>query len=138
MRRHLAVFAVCALFGLHSATFADDGRIPTATLQQIGLGHMQALSDADGTQIRGMSSSDATALGLSTVSLLVLDPSTGSNVITVNGTNVRSSAENGGGTQASTQHVTGAGVALNVTTPSSNFTGVIVGGAGGTAHASGH
>ena len=56
---------------------AEDGRITRSTLDEIGLGGIQAVSDEEGSQIRG-ASSFAHASGQGVVSGLLVDPWTSS------------------------------------------------------------
>jgi len=141
MRRHLTVTGLCAALVLQSAmAWAGDQNVPTNTLQRLGLSGMQLLSDEEGMHIRGMSDGNAFARGISTVSLLVLDPDSGSHVSGIDGSNALATSVSGGGApaQAAIRHQSNVAVTLSVTTPTSFFTGTIIGGAGGTASASSH
>lgn len=88
----LALSAVPAL--------ADNGAVPQSTLQSVGLGQMQVLSDAEGMQIRGMSSFAAsTNVGVSSGTLL--DPLTGSSTTWSSARWSASGAANGGSNTSS-------------------------------------
>jgi hypothetical protein len=67
----LAVLVVCAV-----PTFAEE--VPDAMLSALGLGGMQVVSDAEGMQVRGMSSASQGDV-LSQFNLRLFDPSTGGN-----------------------------------------------------------
>ena len=64
MKNAVAVFAVL-LAGAMPA-LAEDGRVSGTTLSALGLDGMEVVSDADGMEVRGMSSS-ATAKSWSRV-----------------------------------------------------------------------
>jgi hypothetical protein len=87
------------------AAFAGDGNVPQANLASLGLSGMQTASDAQGMQVRGMSSSaQATSLGFA--SMFLYDPNTGSSF--VGGVNAfgRAADENAGSNAASSATLT--------------------------------
>ena len=120
-----------------SSAFAGDGFVPKSTLNALGLGGMERLSDEAGLEVRGMSS-NAKASGMSLVFGTLIDPHTGS---FVSGSSVdfsKATAENAGLNPLSTaaqNHASSLGLSLNVITGTSSFSGVIVGGAGGSSQA---
>ena len=131
--RHMRLsVAVCAMLVLQSASaFAEDGAVPAATLNELGLGGMEILSDNDGMQIRGQSGS-AFASGTSQVNVLLFNSSTGSIAFFGGATTAQAGAETAGGasSQATVNHATfGAAVLIP---PGA----IIIGGAGGSASAS--
>jgi hypothetical protein len=137
MKFTVTLAALSALF-LAGSTQADDGRIPQSTLASLGLGDMQVLSDDDGMAVRGMSGA-AAGWGTSVVMGLLLDPATSSFVI---GTDANSSGSSSTGHSKYGSYVyqtnhSSVELALVVSTPTSNFTGILIGGAGGSSSASG-
>ena len=54
MKSALALAVVMVLFA--APAFAGDGNVSQGTLSSLGLGDMQVVSDAEGMQVRGMSS----------------------------------------------------------------------------------
>ena len=133
MKLYLVLCAVCASLVLQSdSVFAGDGTVPAKTLYEFGLGDMELLSDQEGAQIRGRSA-NAFARGASTVSGILFDPATGSFVVGFDGNAVIASAESAGAhisIQSSTNHQSGVGLSLAITTsasirfPSSSWTPV--------------
>ena len=86
--------AVIALVA--NPVFADDGSIPRSTLAALGLVNMEIVSDNDGMDVRGLSSS-ASARGTSLVFGVLLDPATPGNFFVASDTNGSgATAENGG------------------------------------------
>ncbi|MGE3999537.1 MAG: hypothetical protein AB7I48_04920, partial [Planctomycetaceae bacterium] len=130
---------MAALFTLFvaGAARAEDGHVPQSTLASLGLGDMQVLSDNDGMAVRGMSG--ATAWGTSVVTGLLLDPDTKSFVIgtDANMSGSSSSAYSKHGSFAYQDNHSYVELALVVSTSTSNFTGLLIGGAGGNSAASG-
>ena len=59
MKSALAMAVVMVLCA--APAFAGDGNVPQGALSSLGLGDMQVLSDAEGMQVRGMSSSASTS-----------------------------------------------------------------------------
>ncbi len=71
----IALLAVGVLsFGV--SAHAEDGNVSDASLAAFGFDGMEKMSDADGLQVRGMSSS-AQSSSVSFASFLVFDPATG-------------------------------------------------------------
>ena len=54
MKSALAMVVVMLMFA--APAFAGDGNVSQGTLSSLGLGDMQTVSDAEGMQVRGMSS----------------------------------------------------------------------------------
>lgn len=130
--------AIAAAFSVNPVV-ADDGNVPQSVLADLGLAGMKTVSDAEGMQVRGMSS-NAMSMGLSLVTGLLIDPATKSFVFGVDANAAMASAENAGLQVLSTaRHIQASSVNLNltVTTNTSFFTGVLTGGAGGSGFASG-
>lgn len=98
MKSVLMVFAVLALA---APALAGDGQVAQSDLAAVGLGQMSVLSDAQGMQVRGMSSS-AEATGLLLGSGVLFDPSTGSSATASFSLFARGTAENAGLNQPST------------------------------------
>jgi hypothetical protein len=65
MKRASMVAVLVALFA--TPLLADEGQVPQATLQALGLRGMQTMTDAEGKQVRGK----VTFLSFSSTSLLV-------------------------------------------------------------------
>jgi len=131
-------FALAALTTLLIAapTQAGDGHISPSTLSAIGLDGMQIVSDADGMQVRGMSTK-ASAWGISVVSGVLLDPATKSFIAGIDSN--LSGAKTSGGfktTSASQTNFSSVDLGLTVNTNTSSFTGFLFGGAGGSSFAS--
>lgn len=87
------------LLALATVTHASDN-VPAGTLSEVGLAQLQPLSDSEGMQIRGMSSS-ARATGSSAFSIFLLDPNTGSFLQIQGGDFATASEENGGNQEQS-------------------------------------
>ncbi|MGD9854987.1 MAG: hypothetical protein AB7U20_08550 [Planctomycetaceae bacterium] len=118
---------------------AEDGRIADATLAAIGLGDMQVVSDAEGMNVRGMSSS-AMSMGTSLIFGQLLDPATKSFVVGSDVNVAGATAENGGKnivSQASHAQASSLALQLNVTTLTSSYAGLLGGVAGGNGIAVG-
>ncbi len=136
MKLTATLATLCALFVAGPVT-ADDGHVPQSTLQSLGLGDMQVLSDDDGMSVRGMGG--AKAWGTSIVSGLLLDPATKSFVFGSD-TNMSGSTATGGGKSGATayqENYSNIDLGLVVNTNTSNFVGFIFGGAGGYSLANG-
>ena len=146
------VCSIAAVLAFAAApALAGEGHVPQSKLASVGLANAQVLSDSQGMQIRGMgrkdhghpfhgkqivgsSSSNALASGRSLVVGLLIDPATNSFVFGSDTNSAASSAENGGlnaPSQAFEKQESGLHLDLNVVTATSNFNGVINGGAGG-------
>ena len=98
--RSVVAALVVLLVVAAAPVFAADGNVPDATLSSLGLGGMQVMSDAQGMQVRGMSSS-ANATGLLLLSGSLFDPETGSNSLGTFSLFARGTAENAGLNEAS-------------------------------------
>lgn len=98
------VAALVVLLVVAAPAFAGEGNVPQATLSSLGLGGMQVLSDAQGMQVRGMSSS-ANGSGLLLLSGSLFDPETGSNSLGTFALFGRATAENAGENIASNADV---------------------------------
>ena len=137
MKYALSLAAILASLSAAPA-LAADGNVPRFTLDIFGLVGMETLSSEDGMQVRGMSG-NAAAMGLSLVTGVLIDPATNSFVFGVDTNAAASSAENAGLqvlTQASHVQASAASLSLDVTTSTSTYSGVLIGGAGGAATAS--
>ena len=137
MKYTLLTTAAVLAMGIAPA-MAEDGRVSQATLSALGLGQMEVLSDADGMQVRGMSSS-AMTMGTSLVFGQLIDPATKSFVVASDINTAGATAENAGkGLPSSAQHVQGSGVALtlNVATLHSSISSNLSGISGGLGSAS--
>jgi hypothetical protein len=84
----LALLMLCAV-----PAFAED--VPDATLSALGLGGMQVASDAEGMQVRGMSS-NSQSTNLATFTLQLFDPATGASLDVSDSAFGRSTDENAG------------------------------------------
>jgi len=98
--RSVVAALVVLLVVAAAPVFAADGNVPDATLSSLGLGGMQVLSDAQGMQVRGMSSS-ANGSGLLLLSGSLFDPETGSSSLGSFALWGRGTAENAGLNEAS-------------------------------------
>jgi len=122
----------CAVVMLHgSVANSADSHVPIATLQQIGLGGMERLSDAEGTTIRGMSVRSALARGIDTISIIVRDPRTGSHVLAIT-SNAVLSTDDDITPRVQVRHGSTGITPLLVNGPTP---GLIIGGSGGSARA---
>jgi len=92
MKKCLAIVAVCLM-----AAPAMAGEVSEGALSALGLGGMEVMSDAEGMQVRGMSS-DAVVSGTSLAfGQLVADLPTGTNFVVLSDVNhYFASAENAG------------------------------------------
>ncbi len=98
------VLAAVVVMGAIPA-FAGDGNVPQATLSALGLGGMQVVSDAEGMQVRGMSSS-VQATSLSLFSAVLFDPFSGGNFTFAGADFNRATDENAGLNATSSATVT--------------------------------
>lgn len=90
----LTAFAVVAL--LVSTVSAEDRTVSKSTLSALGLGQMEIMSDAEGLQVRGMSS-NAGAFGASLSAGQMSDPRNPGNFLVLTDANgSRGSDENSG------------------------------------------
>ena len=95
MKKSMLIAAMVALVAAPS--LAGDGIVSKSKLRSLGLGQMAAMSDAQGMQVRGMSSSaSATAVQQFSISIFLSDP-VGSTSASFNGAGFgRGTAENAG------------------------------------------
>ncbi len=126
-------FALVAVL-MAAPVFAGEGHVPQSTLDAIGLAGMETLSDAEGMQVRGLSG-NAHTQGLSLVSGLLIDSLGTKSYVFGSDTNyAHATAENAGlqvVTQASHEQGSGIALSLDVMTLTSQFSGMLLGGAGG-------
>ena len=131
----LAAVLACLLT---ASAYAGDGYVPRSTLAVLGLADMEAVSDIEGLQVRGMRGA-ATSIGRSLAVGLVIDPESGSFLFgsDTNGANAYSETTVMS-SSAEASHATASAINLSLTVvnPSGTFTGVLIGGAGGSASAS--
>ena len=132
-----ATLATLAALFLAAPVMAGDGHVPQSTLQSLGLGDMQVLSDDDGMSVRGMGG--AKAWGVSIVSGLLLDPNTKSFLFGSDANTSGSTATGGGkfGATAYQNNYSSIDLGLVVDTNTSSYAGFLYGGAGGYSFASG-
>jgi len=136
MRYAFSLAAILASL-LAAPAFADDGHVPQATLDTLGLANMETLSAEEGMQVRGMGGS-AAVIGVSVVTGLIIDPDTKSYVF---GT----STDFAGACLETVcpfsppdpfqEHASALSLGLNVVSPLGAFDGLLIGGAGGSATA---
>jgi hypothetical protein len=124
MKSALALAVVLVLFA--APALAGDGNVSQGTLSSLGLGDMQTVSDAEGMQVRGMSSS-AWATGSSVFSAFLFDPFSGANFSFSVADTGRATDENAGLNNTSsatvnTAAVSAAPVAITITTGSDSWT----------------
>jgi hypothetical protein len=136
MRKVLLCAAAALLVA--SPCFAGEKALSKTTLDSLGLGGLELLSDADGLQVRGMSA-EAFSFGASSLFGQLSDPGNPGNFVTASDINgSRASDENAGlGADAlTTQGPQGSSIAtqLDVIGTSSNFTGTILGNAGNASN----
>jgi hypothetical protein len=141
MRYAFSVSLVAVLVCLLAApALAGDGNIPRSTLNRLGLGGMQTVSDAEGMQVRGMSGC-ARVMGISVVSGLLLEPSTKNFIFGSDANYVMANAENAGcrmRAEAYKEHLSYVGLELSVDIDGgeySHYEGVLYGAAGGNGFA---
>ena len=127
----LAAVLACLLT---ASAYAGDGYVPQSTLAVLGLADMEVVSDIEGLQVRGMRGA-ATSLGRSLVVGLVIDPESSSFVF---GSDTNSAGAYSETTflnpVAEATHVTASAIDLSRTV--GTFTGVLIGGSGGSGIAS--
>jgi hypothetical protein len=130
--RNALPFALAAIL-VAAPALATDRQVPDSTLAAVGLSGLEAMSDAQGNQVRGMSTG-VRSFGVSMVSGLIIDPVTNS-FIFGSDANTASSAVIGG--FAASQQTSA--VSLNLVIESNGtypgFYGTLLGGAGGSAFA---
>lgn len=121
-----ASMTIAALVALVAVpAFAEDGHISAAKLRSVGLGDLQAISDADGMQIRGLSSNAASGGTSMIAGQLVFNDANGSQLVTGSDINTsRATAENAGlNALSQAQHNQGSGLILTLG-PIVNFAGL--------------
>jgi len=138
MRNILPITAMLVALSA-SQVFAGD-QVPSNALDALGLGDMQVVSDAEGMQVRGKSSS-AMSMGLSLITGLLVDPDTKSFIFGSDVNAASATAENAGKniiSMVSHSQSSALNLELNILTATSVFTGSLIGGAGGMGMASGN
>ena len=132
MKSALALVVVMVLFA--APAFAGDGNVPQEALSALGLGGMQVVSDAEGMQVRGMSSSTHGSY-LFVFSGLLHDPETHSEDSGFGVVFAFQSATNGGVNDRSQFEfdlgTDGVGIMGDLDVTVSSFTGTFSVGAGG-------
>lgn len=134
MKYTLLATAVMLMGG---AAMAGDGQVSQSTLSQLGLGELQVMTEAEGMEVRGMSS-NAMSMGTSLVFGQLIDPATKS---VMAGSSINTAGANGGKwsfsfakqSQDSSLHLN-----LHVWSWKSPFHGSLSGWAGGGGIASSH
>jgi opacity protein-like surface antigen len=102
MKNVLVVLAVLMVSAVPA--FAED--VTDATLSALGLGGMQKASDAEGMQVRGMSSSSQNTV-LTSFVLNLFDPATGASFVVEDSAFSRSTDENAGLNESSATEAVG-------------------------------
>lgn len=134
-------FCLAAMLAALSAVPASaaDGNVPQPTLKALGLAGMDILSDEEGMTVRGTGGS-AQTMGVSLVMGLIIEPSTKSFVF---GSDVNMAAACAEITclvvDPIAEHATASAVALSldvVHPDTTTFSGVLIGGSGGSGFAS--
>jgi hypothetical protein len=115
MNRNLLMAAAVLAMGIAPA-LAEDGRVPRSTLTVVGLGGMHVLTDAQGLQVRGLSSNAASGGSSLIVGQLVYNDANGTQVVFGSDFNTsRGTSENAGLNAVSTaQHTQGSGLILTI------------------------
>jgi hypothetical protein len=114
---------------------ADDGQVSQASLRAVGLGGMQVVSDAYGTQVRGRSSAFVAVKGTSLVFGQLLTPDTKNFVVasSVNEVDANGETTNTGTITATKDHNANIALTLAVTFPdTTTYAGALAGIAAGT------
>jgi len=140
MRTAIVMVAV-VLALVNGVVVAGENGVPPSALAALGLGGMEPVSDSQGMEIRGLSSS-AAAGGTSLVFGQLLDPSSPGNFFVASDTNGGGSTAENGGLQIfslATSGPQGSSIAGQLTLQSGNplittFTGVFLGNAGHAAN----
>ena len=113
---------------------ADDGQVSQASLRAVGLGGMQVVSDAYGSQVRGRTSGFVAVRGTSLIFGQLLTPDTKNFVVgsSVNEVDGIGETTNTGILSATKTHAVVLGLTLDVTFPDTSvFSGAITGTAAG-------
>lgn len=128
----LIAILVCLLA---APALGDDGHVPQATLDTLGLAQMETLSYEEGMQVRGMSGSAAT-IGMSVVTGLIIDPNTKSYIFGT-GTNFAGACLETicplSPPDPYHEQASGVDLGLEVFSGGEEFLGLLFGGAGGSA-----
>ncbi|MGE0373952.1 MAG: hypothetical protein AB7I48_04745 [Planctomycetaceae bacterium] len=129
MKRNLLTAAAVLAMGIAPA-LAEDGRVPQSTLSAVGLAGMHVLSDAQGLQVRGLSSNAASGGSSLLVGQLTFNDANGTQFVFGSDFNTsRATSENAGLNPVSTaQHNQGSGLILTLG-PIVNGGGLIFNGA---------
>ena len=155
MKRVLALAALLAC-GTAAPAMADQGHVPFNTLSRLGLAGMQSMSDSEGLTVRGMGGGGGivAAMGKSLVSGAIISPNTKNFVAGTTSNMAMGNAEHAGGhfdhhghkghgdkgfdpaLFIQTNQNSILGLQLIVAQDLDVFSGVLIGGAGGTASAS--
>jgi len=135
------VVALVVLLGLVALpALAGEGNVPQATLASLGLGDLKPMSDAEGMQVRGQSSSHAFVRITSLVFGQLLTPDTKNFLVNSSVSEVDANAEttaSGETLTLSFGHGHGMDFSLEVTYPdTTTFMGYVFGHAGGGGHVS--
>jgi hypothetical protein len=118
---------------------ADDGQVSQQALRAVGLGGMQVVSDAYGSQVRGRTSGFVKVVGTSLIFGQLLTPDTKNFVVgsSVNEVDANGETTNTGILSATKDHGVALQLALAVTFPdTSTYSGAIIGVAAGTGSVS--
>jgi hypothetical protein len=132
------ILAAAAIVAFSSSAFAGDGNVSRANLSALGLGGLQPMSDAQGMQVRGMSSNAASGGSSLIFGALTFNDGSGTQFVAGSDFNTsRSTAENAGLNASSTaNHSQGSGLILTlgpiVNAAGLQFTGALTGQAGQT------
>ncbi|HEX5103140.1 MAG TPA: hypothetical protein VFV87_04985 [Pirellulaceae bacterium] len=133
-RASLMIAALVAMVSVPA--FAEDGHVSKATLRSLGLGGMQVMSDADGMQVRGLSSNAASGGSSLVAGQLAFNDASGTQFVIGSDFNTsRATAVNAGLNASSTSsHNQGSGLILTlgpiVNAAGLQFTGTFAGQAG--------
>jgi len=132
MKNVVALAVLLALVAVPA--FAEE--VPQATLSALGLGDMQVVSDAQGMQVRGMSSSFGMVKGTSLIFAQLMTPDTKNFVVGSSVNEVDANAETtaaGGMLTVSKTHGVVLDLSLDVIFPDlTGYSGWVSGGAGGS------
>jgi opacity protein-like surface antigen len=138
MKNVVAPVVLLALMSIPA--FAADGNVPQATLSSLGLSGLETMSDAQGMDIRGQSSSFAIVKGTSLVFGQLMTPDTKNFVVGSSANEVDGNAETtaaGGMLTVSKNHSVSMVLSLDVGLPDlTSFIGSIGAAAGGVGSAS--
>jgi hypothetical protein len=137
MKNVVALAVLLALVAVPA--FAGDGNVPQATLSSLGLSDLEPMSDAQGMEVRGQSSSFVIVKGTSLVFGQLMTPDTKNFVVGSSANEVDANAEttrSDGLLTATKLHGVTFNLFLEVAFPDlTGFFGSISGAAGGTGRA---